>query len=316
MLSKNISARERETYRQVAAGGQPSPSQDTDRLTALGLIEQRSYDGTWTAYDPRAVARGVMERAVGELAHALAQMQHIPALETLATDFDPHRVYGGPSSEFIASKAEMNRRIGDVAAAATTSVLTAQPGAPADRDPEVVEVGVQRTIDALHAGIDVRSLYSPLATGHAQTSNNVDRLLEEGADVRTLAGAFPRMMIIDDRHLFTNNHFFPAAPADSGWHTTDRSVVTWARAVFDFVWGQASTWDLDRGQVLPVTTWRQRQILAELEAGYNKQQAARRLDCAERTVTKELTTLRESLGMSTLYQVMVWWATCPDRHLQ
>ncbi|WP_425832539.1 hypothetical protein [Streptomyces fractus] len=308
--------REREAYRQVAAGEQPTPSEDTDRLTALGLIEERPYDSTWVAHDPRAVARGVMERAVGELAHALAQMQHIPDLETLATDFDPHRVYGGPSSEFIASKAEMNRRIGDVAEAASTSVLTAQPGAPTDRDPKIVEVGVQRTVDALHVGIDVRSLYSPLATGHVQTANNVDRLLEEGADVRTLAGSFPRMMIIDDRHLFTNNHFFPAAPADCGWHITDRSVITWARAVFDFMWWQADTWDLGRGQAMPVTTWRQRQILAELEAGYNKQQAARRLDYAERTVTKELAALRDALGMNTLYQVMVWWATCPDRHLK
>lgn len=316
MLSKDLTDHARETYRKIAAGEPVAQGESTQQLRDLGLIEQRQSDGAWVAHDPRAVGHGLMESALHNLSRVVQQIQRIPTVETLGIHFDPHRMYGGPASEFLASGAEMNSRIGDVATAATTSVLTAQPGRPADRKPEVVALGAQRTIDALLTGVEVRSLYNSLAASHDQTCGYVEQIVDGGAEVRALSSVFPRMMMIDDRHLFINNHLMPGAPPDAGWHVTDRSTIGWAITVFDCFWDRAVRWEiLQRSEGAPATTRRQRQILQELECGYSVQQAARRLDLAQRTVTKELSTLREQLGMRTLYQVVAWWATSPDRGL-
>ncbi|MFJ8863597.1 LuxR C-terminal-related transcriptional regulator [Streptomyces sp. NPDC102451] len=302
-------------YQSIAAGEHPEPSLATDRLAALGLVEHRPHDGSWVAHDPRAAAQSLMGDALAEFRELVARMHEIPTLAALAVDYDPHRMYGGPASEFLPTRDSMNGRIGDVSAAASTSVLTAQPGAPADRDPRVVALGAQRTIETLGAGAEVRSLYTSAAVGHSQTAAYVGQIISAGAEVRTLSGRFPRMMIVDSRHLFIENHIITGADNDAGWHVTDRGCVAWAETVFGALWDRAARWSGARLITETVTTGRQRQILVELEAGYTKRQAARRLEISERTVTGELSALRRALGMRTLYQVMAWWAASLDRDL-
>ena len=315
MLGKTLTVHEMSAYQSIAAGEHPDPCQATDRLSALGLVERRPHDGAWVAHDPRAVAHGLMGTALAELQQVVSRIREIPALEALAADYDPHRMYGGPASEFLPTRDEMNGRIGDVSATATSSVLTAQPGAPADRDPRVVALGAQRTVDTLDAGAEVRSLYTSAAVSHGQTAAYVEQIIEAGAQVRTMSGAFPRMMIVDGRHLFVSNYVVAGADNDAGWHVTDRGCVAWAEQVFGVLWDRAARWTVADPGIVIVTSGQQRQILVELEAGYTKRQAAKRLGLGERRVTAELSALRASLGMQTLYQVMIWWATSPDREL-
>ncbi|MBL3807917.1 hypothetical protein [Streptomyces sp. BRB081] len=191
--------------------------------------------------------------------------------------------------------------------------MTAQPGEPADRDPQIVALGVQRTIDVLQAGTEARGLYNSLAWTHPQMPSSIDAMVDAGSAARTMSGSLPRMMIFDSRHLFIDNHVLAGAEANSGWHLTDRGSVAWAVHIFGALWNRAA-----RGSSVPVggaTTGRQRQILVELEACYTTQQAARRLGFGERTITKELSALRTALGVRTPYQVMAWWATSPGRDL-
>lgn len=315
MLGKSLSTAEVSTYRAIAAGHHPDPTPATDRLASLGLVEQRPHDDSWIAHDPRAVAHGLMGDALTELRDLVTRIHEIPTLEALAADYDPHRMYGGPASEYLPTRAAMNGRIGDVSAGASTSALTAQPGAPADRDPRVVALGAQRVVETLDAGADVRSLYTSAAVSHTQTATYVRQIIDAGAQVRTLSGVFPRMMIVDGRHLFVENRIIAGADTDAGWHVTDRGCVAWAVTVFDALWDRAARWTVAAAEAPTMTSGRQRQILMELEAGYTKTQSARRLEISERTVTGELSALRTALGMRTLYQVMVWWATSRDRDL-
>lgn len=315
MFGKALNATEVSAYQSIAAGEHPDPCHATDRLTALGLVERRPHDGAWVAHDPRAVAHGLMGAALTELQQVVTRIHEIPTLEALAADYDPHRMYGGPASEFLPTRDAMNGRIGDVSASAASSVLTAQPGAPADRDPRVVALGTQRTVDTLDAGAEVQSLYTSAAVRHSQTAAFVGQIIEAGAQVRTMSGAFPRMMVVDGRHLFVSNYVVAGADNDAGWHVTDRGCVAWAEQVFGALWDRAVRWTVADPAAASATSGRQRQILVELEAGYTKTQAAKRLGIGERTVTAEVSALRARLGMRTLYQVMVWWAASPDRDL-
>ncbi|MGW2837287.1 LuxR C-terminal-related transcriptional regulator [Streptomyces sp. NPDC001493] len=312
MLRKSLSTFEAATYQAVAAGDSVEPGPVTDRLAELGLIERQPH-GTWVAHDPRAVAHDLLGGALDDLRALVDRIHNVPALESLTDAYDPHRMYGGPASEFLPSRDGMNARIGDVSASAAESVLTAQPGAPADRDPAVVAMGARRVVGALEAGVSVRSLYASAAVSHNQTASYVSEIIDAGAEVRTLSGVFPRLMIVDGRHLFVDNHVVSGAGPDAGWHVSDRASVAWAERVFEALWDRGVRWGDAKPRAGSVTTDRQRQILGELEAGWNKQQAAKRLGISERTVTGELSQLREKLGMRTLYQVMAWWASSRDR---
>jgi DNA-binding CsgD family transcriptional regulator len=210
----------------------------------------------------------------------------------------------------------MNARIADVVAASGEHACTAQPGEPTSRDPQTAAAGVERMLATLQSGVRIRTLYNSLAAGHAQTVDYVQRIADAGAEVRALSTTFPRMMIVDGRHLFVDNCVVNGVDADSGWHITDRGSVAWAQHVFDCFWDRGARWaDLTQRVGKLASTGRQRQILAELESGYSQQQASTRLGYAPRTVAKELVALRETLGLRSLYQVLMWWATSADRRL-
>ncbi|MER8083866.1 LuxR C-terminal-related transcriptional regulator [Streptomyces sp. NPDC094048] len=306
-----------EAYRSVAAGGGIPESEDLHGLVDLQLVHPDPYrPGQYIARDPRAVAQDLMAHALADLAGAVDRIAQVPAVEALAADYDPHRWYGGPGSEYLGTPALMNSRIGPLTDNAATEIYSAQPGEPADRDPEILRAGADRTVAACRRGVRVRSIYNARAHEHDQTRAHVDDLVAAGADIRVLGSPFPRMVLLDRSHLFIDNLVIEGAESHSGWHVSDRSAVMWARYVFDLTWDQATPWQaLEKESGEAVTTVRQRALLRELEAGYSQQQAGRRLNLAERTVTKEVGALRDQLGVRTLYQVMAWWGRSPERDL-
>ncbi|WP_327710007.1 hypothetical protein OG912_16670 [Streptomyces sp. NBC_00464] len=306
-----------ETYRAVAAAGIAPTETNLSDLLDLHLVDPDPYQpGHYIARDPRAVAQGLMAASLADLTAAISRISQIPTVEALAADYDPHRFYGGPGSEYLGTPALMNARILPLTDAATTEVYTAQPGEPADRDPETLRNGAARTVAACQRGVRVRSIYNARAHDHDQTRTHIDELVSAGADVRVLGAPFPRMVLLDRMHLFIDNLVVEGAAAHSGWHVSDRSSVMWGRSIFDLCWDRATPWQaLSRATGAAVTTARQRALMQELEAGYSQQQAGRRLSLAERTVAKELAALRTALGARTLYQVMAWWGRSPERHL-
>lgn len=285
------------------------PDRKVDRLLALRLIDRDPYRaGRYVPHDPRAVAQALTAAALRDLTQLADRMAHIPALERLAEHFDPHRLYGGPGSEYLATAHQMNARLGETTVAATAEVITLQPSEPADRDPAILRLGIDRTRAALSRGVHVRSLYHRSTHEHGQSRDYIGQMVADGADVRASSTPGPRMVIIDQRHLFIDNHVIESAEPNSGWHVFDRAAVMWARAVFNHFWDQATRWqDLSRPAGHTAISERQRRILRELDAGYSQQQVGPRIGLSERAVTKELAAIRDSLGYRSMYQVMAWW---------
>ncbi|MGW7084998.1 hypothetical protein ACWGH2_16115 [Streptomyces sp. NPDC054871] len=305
-------------YEQIAAGERPRHPWGLGRLRELGLIEEAPHlPAGHIARDPRATARRLIAHEHEALSRTARRLTQLPALEELAGHFDPHRMYSGPGSEFIATGKEMNSRIGEVLAAATTELCTAQPAPPEDRDPSVRQLGRKRGRTAIHQGLTHRALYNSAALTDEATGEYVAVLLDGGGEARVTAARVPRMIVVDHQHLFVDNFLTADQGArDSGWHITDRAAVAWARAVYDMFWWQATRWqDLAPQAGSGTTTEQQRRILRELESGCSQQQVGPRIGVRERTVQKALADLRESLGMPSMYQVMVWWARSPEREL-
>ncbi|MFJ1580441.1 LuxR C-terminal-related transcriptional regulator [Streptomyces sp. NPDC088182] len=307
-----LSADELDTYRIIASGGDPG-DRPVNRLVSLGLVSPDAYHvGRWVAHDPRGVAERLMSQAQEDLSHTVTAMAHIPDLAALHIHFDPHRWYGGPSGEFLGSPAEMNARIGEIVQAATDEICTAQPGAPGDRDPEILRLGVERTVAALDRGAGVLTLYSSLAHGHEQTRLSVEAIAAAGGQARVNAVSFQRMIIVDRSHLFIDNLIVDGAEAHAGWHISDRAVVAWARDSFRMVWDRSTRWQ-DLSRTDSGLTERQEAILRELETGDSQPQVGARLGLSERTVAKELAGVKAVLGARSIAQVMAWWGRSQER---
>ncbi|MGW3167000.1 LuxR C-terminal-related transcriptional regulator [Streptomyces sp. NPDC001142] len=296
-----------EAYRLIAGGDSPPDNYDIGRLVALGLVDRDPYVSSgYIPHDPRAAAHGITAGVMRELTELAQRMTHIDALERLAADFDPHRLYGGPGSEFLPTAAQMNARLGEVGAAAVGEFCSFQPSEPADRDPAILQLGIERTRAALHRGVRVRALYHRSTYEHDQAREHVNRMAADGAEVRASTVPGLRMVIID-QHLFVDNHVIATAETNSGWHVFDRAAVAWARSVYELFWAMADRWqDLGRAAPSPLTS-RQMHIIRLLALGRSQQQISARIGLSERAVAKELHRVRTSLGFETTYQVMAWY---------
>lgn len=307
-----------DTYRVLADGEALPAGRTVQRLVAHRLIERDPYRvGQFITHDPRVAAQALAADALRDLGGLVDRMSQIPALEALARHFDPHRLHGGPASEFLPTVEEMNQRIGEVSAAAGHEFASVQPAEPTDRDPEILRLGVLRTRAALARGVRVKSLYHRSSYGHEQTRAHIDQLVADGADVRVSDDPGPRMVIIDSRHLFADNHIVPDAEGNSGWHVIDRAVVMFARRMFSNQWGKSTRWEeLHRSSKPSLLTQRQQRMLRELEeSGCSQERLGPRIGLSGRTVSKELAEVRKTLGCESMLQVMVWWARSPEREI-
>ncbi|MFF1416592.1 LuxR C-terminal-related transcriptional regulator [Streptomyces sp. NPDC058280] len=301
-----LSESDLDTYRLIASGADPG-GRPVDRLVSVGLVTADPYQaGQWIPHDPRGVAERLMADRQRDLTRAVEQMGHIPGLAALHASFDPHRWYGGPGSEFLGTPAEMNARIGEVVGSASQEVCAAQPGAPGERDPAIVRLGVDRTVGALRNGVEIMTLYAALAADDEQTRTSVEEIAAAGGQTRVSALPFQRMVIVDRTHLFVDNFVVVDAESNSGWHVFDRASVAAARETFRLVWDRSTRWQ-DLRRTSSGLTDRQEAILRELEMGHPQPQVSVRLGYSERTVAKELADIKMVLGARSLAQVMAWW---------
>lgn len=302
-------------YELIAHGGDPGGLPVDGLLAAQFVAPDAHHPGHYIPLDPRVAGQRIIAQERAALERALSRLSEIPDLtDQLATHFDPHRYYGGPSSEFLGDKAAMNARIGQVIGDSSNELYTAQPGQPEARDPAVVRLGIARSQEVLARGVKVRTLYPVSAHAHAPTRAYVEEIIAAGAEVRLHSGPFPRMVLVDRRNLFIDNHVIDSE-TNAGWHVVDRSAVMWAREVFLMFWHRSGRWQDVAGASETVTTGRQRQILHELTAGLSQQQVGARVGLSNRAVAKELAALRDALGFETLYQVLAWWGGSPEAQL-
>ncbi|MFJ4907740.1 hypothetical protein ACIQCR_24505 [Streptomyces sp. NPDC093249] len=308
-----LTAREEAVYRDLAEGLPVDAPEALDRLRRLGLV--RDIGGRPVALDPRVTAQQLLTGYHGSLARTLQQMSQVIYLEGLARHYDPQRLFGGPASELIETREQMNDRIGHALTHADGELLTVQPGVPSERHPAILQAGIERARAVLDRGMQVRSMYPSAALTHAPTREYVNFVIEGGGAVRVGRELPPRMVVAGRFDLFAENHV-TEGDTDSGWHIQDIACVSFARTIFDSYWVRATPWQEASAALSDVaTTPRQRMILRGLAEGETQRTVANRLELSNREVGRELEALREGLGLRSTNQLMVWWATSLDREV-
>jgi DNA-binding CsgD family transcriptional regulator len=313
---------------QIAAGGDPSEEcpEAVAQLEELGVVvRDRSGTNRPVSLDPGEVIRRRLEAELRTAADCIARMRALPTMaEQLSDAFDRARLRTGGGSEFIEDVTVVNARLDDVIGSAKFEILAAQPGGP--RTELQLNRSIQRDTEALERGVTKKTLYLATVRDNTVTAEYARTMTSQAgarAEFRTLVDPFERAIVVDRRIAFISNRIVQGAPEDSAWQVTDSAFIGYIVAEFEGRWSRADPWHGElraRGHAVDTvssagirTTPRQRAIMREMTDGRDQRAIAARLGISVRTVSDEVTALKDLFDAVSREQLTYKWAFSPDR---
>ncbi|MBN0046810.1 LuxR family transcriptional regulator [Streptomyces actuosus] len=198
-----------------------------------------------------------------------------------------------PSIEPLSGEEVIGEALRLAVASCEEELLTAQPGG--GRAPELLAEALPRDLDVLRRGVRQRTLYQHSVRSHQPTLTYIERVLAEGAQVRTLEEIFERV-IICDRSLA----FIPGSPERKTAALAIRhtGVVEFLVKVFEHMWDRAQPVSITMGQHRPdlLTDSVRRTVLRMVVAGHTDESIAARLGVSTRTVSTHIKKVSGALG--------------------
>ncbi|MCF3962816.1 helix-turn-helix transcriptional regulator [Streptomyces fuscigenes] len=239
-----------------------------------------------------------------DLASVLSDLRYGQGSRQASASFSP--------AVFLEGTDAVNRVISAASDTVREDVVSARPGR---RSPRTLSLTQDRDAQMLRRGVSVRTLYRASSRGNPAVQDRVRVMSPLGGRFRSLAGPFLAMIVFDRRQAFLADSL-EGRPAKAGaWHVRDPAVCAFLADVFEDQWKRADDWFGAASGEDAVSTPLQRAILRELCAGSDQQQIAKALGYSARTINAHLTDLRSRLGLRTVYQLVHWWATSPEREL-
>jgi DNA-binding CsgD family transcriptional regulator/sugar-specific transcriptional regulator TrmB len=284
----------------------PDDAPGLRELQALGLVAPNPVrPGRYVALDAQLAIRRLMAAEQTALHRTAQRMASIAALDRLAARHSEARFWSGPSAEYLPTSELVSARIAEATNRATTEVLTAQPGF---RKRAIIDSVMERDVELLLRGVQMRILYHASTRVNPAVKDYTHEMLAHGAEIRVLHGGFSQIIIIDSREAFIRNVASGDETDMSGWHVRDLAAVTYMRDSYLHDWVRAESWeDEEAKKSTGRLAKRQQEVLRLLAAGFEQGQIATRLSVSERTVAKDIAAMRAELGLSTTFQLAVWY---------
>jgi len=182
----------------------------------------------------------------------------------------------------------------------TTEVLTAQPGGA--RRPEALAAAWRDTEAFLRRGVRMRTVYQQSACSSAATMNYAEKATAAGAEIRTVVGAFERLIVFDRETAFV-----PArADRRAAALIREPSVVAHLAATFDHMWeiGRPLIADRPAPADQDKNTARLRAAIVRLLAeGLTDEGVADRVGLSVRACRNHIAKLYEQYGARSRFQL-------------
>jgi sugar-specific transcriptional regulator TrmB len=266
-------------------------------LLDLGLLQADERAGGWVAVDPAAVQSGVvapMGRQVVELLDESSAWAE--TFTSLAQSFRRTPVTDSPLTE-IRGLPSINRFLESAVDDAEREILTAQPAGA--RRAVILEQAVDRDLRALERGVTMRTLYQHTARRSKATREHVDRILERGAQVRTLDEFFNRLIVVDRRLAV-----IPGGGPDVAVAIYDDNLVSYLADVFDRYWERGRDYTERGGSSESDIATEVRQLTVRmLTEGHSDPASAKRVGVSTRTYASYVAALKEEYGVETRFQL-------------
>ncbi|MFJ9772627.1 LuxR C-terminal-related transcriptional regulator [Kitasatospora sp. NPDC101157] len=198
----------------------------------------------------------------------------------------------GQRIETVQGLQQVRDLIGELSEECQTEVLTSQPGGA--RSEEVLAESLDRTERLLARGIKMRTLYQHTAQFGQATIAYVERVTALGAEVRTLADGFPRMIVFDRRLAIVDSR----QHSHSALLIRSPCVVDFITRTFNWAWVGATSFPTEyRQEHIRNVSDEIRQTITELlVVGEDDRVIARRLGLSLRSVQRHIAEIMQQLG--------------------
>jgi hypothetical protein len=194
--------------------------------------------------------------------------------------------------ETIVGLAQVRDLITELSEACRSEVLTSQPGGA--RSEEVLTESLDRTERLLGRGVRMRTLYQHTAQFSGATIAYVERISGLGAEVRTLADGFPRLIVFDRKLALIDSR----EEGDCALLVRSPCVVDFMVRTFNWAWVAAEPFPVEYRQerVRAVSDEIKRTIVQFLVTGEDDKVIARRLGLSLRSVQRHIAEIMQHLG--------------------
>lgn len=284
-----------ELYGRAVSSGAVTDREPPACLRAIGLLQRSSDDPMmWVPVAPataETIATHQMELDLAMLRSAIATTRATYAaaestyIRTRETQEAPQALLQGEK----VINAVLEREIAKCAA----TLLTVQPGG--GRPESVLREALKRDEAALRRGVSQCTLYQNTVRGHVPTLNYIKRVIQCGAEVRTLDELVDRLIVCDDRVAF-----IPASEIrrDAALEIRDPIIIRYLVAGFGKAWERAAPINTEHQTrwAPKVTSHLQKKIIHMVITGHTDTSIAGRLGVSPRTVAEHVRKVSALLG--------------------
>ncbi|MFF3453261.1 hypothetical protein ACFYXH_02840 [Streptomyces sp. NPDC002730] len=280
-------------------------------LVSLDVAVLESYSGRYVLGDPAHARRTHQAAERAAVAHHLERMAQ---LDTAFASMEIRTALDAGGIEFLPNAGAANAIFAQSLASATSHVFTAQT---IPRPAHNLTVSKERDIKNLERGIIQRTIYHESARFRQPEQDYAKAVSAHGAQVRTVAGEFIRIVLIDGAIAIISDYRDDPPNKEIGFKVTHPGMLALLATVFDHQWERASPWMGERSRIAEdtVTTQRSRAILRKLESGRNLKQIASDTGYSLSTVNKDMAELYGATGCTSLFQLGAWWNSSDERKL-
>ncbi|MEV7425365.1 MULTISPECIES: LuxR C-terminal-related transcriptional regulator [unclassified Streptomyces] len=265
-------------------------------LVAMNLLQPAAgQPGRLSAVHPLSASAQLLaplHRGLAQHQQQVAQLRQ--TMDTLLALYANSSLHNSrlESVETLSSLEGVRSTLGELAAHCTLEVLTCQPGG--GRATAVLEEAIVRDEAMLQRGVQMRTLYQKTALFSQSTIAYVERVADQGAQVRTSASPLIRLIAFDRSCAVISHQDDPMAAVI----IRDPSVVQFAVSSFEHMWIDAEPFSVEtsREKARAVTEKHQAVITRMLLDGATDEAIARDLGMSVRTCRRHISEIMKEIG--------------------
>ncbi|MFI5982546.1 LuxR C-terminal-related transcriptional regulator [Streptomyces sp. NPDC051555] len=268
-----------------------------DELSRLTLVRASAErPGQLRAVSPEIGLADILADQEAELAARQARLAASRAAVTrMVAERAEHHAHHGERLEGMDA---IHSRLEQMGRAATTEVLSSQPGS---QRPEDLDASRPADAQALGRGITMRTLYQDASRNQPHITAYAHWLLGQGSEVRTAPTVPQRIVVVDRAQALV-----PVDPVDTrkgALHVTEPGILTALLDLFEQAWSTAVPLGATRPEDPQTSlTATEREILRLLGSGLTDDAVGQRLQISSRTVGRHMSSIMERLRATSRFE--------------
>ncbi|MEU2505261.1 helix-turn-helix transcriptional regulator [Streptomyces sp. NPDC007863] len=273
-----------------------------DNLLELGLLLPAGCGDGLIPTDPTIAEMAVRAPLEQEIRRRQQELVDIHTrLRPLAPLFTQHERTGRRADgvRTFGEADDVRRELSLMTRLCTEEMVSIQPGG--GRSSDTLRGIIEESLSMLDRGVRLRTLYQHTARASLSTQMYVRTVSAAGAEIRTTAEAFDRIIIFDRETAFVPQQRTAGGPQGASV-VTDPTVVGFLYRMFESLWESGRPFDAIQPDPPQPPEAQRLTILRLMAAGLKDETIAKRLGMATRTLRRHVKDVTDELGAESRFQ--------------